>query len=73
MPKLVVKCEVDGTEISRYEFDCSAVTKPQKLGGGPITIYFDPVGDFHHQMEINSLPPNRSGTIKGGNSATSSS
>jgi hypothetical protein len=73
MPKLVVKCEVDGTEIGRYEFDCTSVSKPQKLGGGPITVYFDPVNDVHHQMEINSLPPSRSSTIKGGNPRTASS
>jgi len=73
MAKFVVKCEVDGTEIGRYEFDCVSVSKPQKLSGGPITIYFDPVGDVHHQMEINSLPPSRSTTIKGGNAATSTS
>jgi hypothetical protein len=64
MAKLAIRCEVDGKEIGRYEFDCSYISAPQKLSGGPITIYFDPTGDVHHQMEINSLPANRSSTIK---------
>jgi len=73
MAKFIVKCEHDSKEIARYEFDCTSVSKPQKLGGGPITIYFDPTNDVHHQMEINSLPPSRSATIKGGNATTASS
>jgi hypothetical protein len=72
MAKFTVKCDVDGKEIARYEFDCTSVSKPQKLASGPITIYFDPTKDVHHQMEINSLPPGRSATIKGGNAATAS-
>lgn len=73
MPKFVVKCEVDGSEIGRYEFDCSSVAMPQKLGGGPITIYFDPINDVQHQMEITSLPPNQSNTIGGSDPKTASS
>ena len=73
MPKLVVKCEVDGTEIGRYELDGTSMSKPQKLGCRPITLYFDPVNDVHHQMEVNSLPPSRPSTIKGGNAITASS
>jgi hypothetical protein len=72
MQKLVVRCEVDGNEVGVYEFDCSYISRPQKLSGGPITIYFDPDGDVHHQMEINSLPSSKSKTIKGGNSAKAS-
>lgn len=64
MPKLTIKVEVDGKEVADYEFDCEYVSTPQQLGGGPITIYFDPKGDGHHQLEINSLPANRSKTIK---------
>lgn len=65
MPTLSIVCFVDEKEVARYEFDCSYISAPQKLVGGPITIYFDPKGDEHHQMEINSLPPSHSKTIKG--------
>ncbi len=64
MAQLIIKVEVDGKEIAKYEFDCESVSNPQKLVGGPITIYFDPKGDVHHQLEINSLPASRSKTIK---------
>ena len=64
MPQLTIKVEVDGTEIANFVYDCDSVSDPQKLSGGPITIYFDPKGDGHHQLEINSLPANRSKTIK---------
>jgi hypothetical protein len=64
MAQLTIKVEVDGKELSRYDFDCDYISNPQKLGGGPITIYFDPKGDVHHQLEINSLPAARSKTIK---------
>ena len=73
MTKFIVKCEVDGTEIGRYEFNCSSQPMLQKLEGGPITIYFDPVEDVRHQMEINSLPPSRSASITGGNPGTAAS
>lgn len=71
--KLTIRCEVDGNAIATYEFDTTYVSKPQKLAGGPITIYFDPDGDVHHQLEITSLPPNQSKTIAGGDATTSSS
>jgi hypothetical protein len=48
------------------------VGPPTKLAGGPITIHFDPVNDFHHQMEITTLPPKQSKTIKGSNAQTAS-
>ncbi|HZZ79537.1 MAG TPA: hypothetical protein VFE62_13530 [Gemmataceae bacterium] len=65
MKKLVIKVEVDGKEEAKFEFDCSSVTlPPQKLQGGPITLHFTPDGDYYHQMEINSLPPARSKSIK---------
>jgi len=73
MPKFAVRCEVDGNEIAAYEFDCTSVSKPQKLVGGPITIYFDPTNDVHHQMEINSLPPSHSAAINGTDTTTASS
>ncbi|HET6325750.1 MAG TPA: hypothetical protein VFG04_13810 [Planctomycetaceae bacterium] len=65
MPMLRIECTVDGTRVGLYEFDCSHVSNPQKLTNGPITIHFDPKNDYHHQMEINSLPPRYSSTIKG--------
>lgn len=61
---LTIKIEVDGKEAVRYDFDCDYISPPQKLVGGPITIYFDPKGDVHHQLEINSLPADQSKTIK---------
>ena len=64
MPQLTIKVEVDGKEIARYDFDCDHISDPQQLVGGPITIYFDPKGDVHHQLEIDSLPAARSNTIK---------
>jgi hypothetical protein len=64
MAQLTIKVEIDGKPIARYDFDCDEISPPQQLVGGPITIYFDPKGDVHHQLEINSLPAGRSKTIK---------
>jgi len=72
MATFVIRCEKNGKEIGRYEFDCSCVSEPQKVGGGPITIHFTPKDDVVHQIEINSLPPNPSKTIKGDNTTTAS-
>jgi hypothetical protein len=72
MPKLTIKCEVDGKEIALYEFDVTGVSPPQKLLAGPITIYFDPVGDVHHRLDIDSLPSSKSKTIKGSNPSRTS-
>jgi hypothetical protein len=68
MRHLTIKIEVDGKALAQYEFDCDDISQPQQLSGGPITIYFDPKGDGHHQLEINSLPGGRSNTIKYGSS-----
>jgi hypothetical protein len=72
MATVVILCEKNGEEIARYEFDCSCVSEPRKLDGGPITIHFTPKDDAEHQMETNGLPHNESKTIKGANTATAS-
>jgi hypothetical protein len=64
MPHLTIRVEVDGKEMARYDFDCDHISRPQELHGGPITIYFDPKNDVHHQLEINSLPAAHSKSIK---------
>jgi hypothetical protein len=73
MAKLKITCELDSKQLAVYEFDVSYVSGPHKLVGGPITLYFDPTSDGHHEMKIDTLPPNKSKTIRGSNPATASS
>ena len=74
MTHLKIAVELDGEIIGCYEFNLkdSALT-PTKTGCGPIRIDFEPIADVPHQLIIDSLPPGRSKTIRGSDSAVTAS
>lgn len=65
MLRLTIRCEVDGHETARYEFDCNQVeTIGPEQGGGPAIVEFVPCGDVVHRLTIDSDPPGHSGALK---------
>ncbi len=63
MPQLVITCTLGEEQLGQYVFNCEPNVERQKTKGR-ITIHFNPVGDCHHQMVIDSLPSGQSKTIK---------
>lgn len=56
MAQLTIRCEVDGHEVARYEFDCISVQFDAPPGKGQrAALEFVPNGEMLHRMVISPV------------------